>query len=165
MRVLNKDWWDVVLLHFTYAEWKQLFRMTGHSFITLIHQEEQLVPCVIRHYAIFTSLHMRSTFQFWFSIWSSVYMSSRSDYKRNKTTPYDPIEILIRSGQFNPTDVFTCDFFIPIVLLVLLRSDCRVHVNAARDCMGFCPVKEVQTCTLQCKSLGSVRFFLIHFIQ
>ncbi len=36
MRVLNKDWWDVVLLHFTYAEWKQRFRMTGHLFMTLL---------------------------------------------------------------------------------------------------------------------------------
>ncbi len=36
MRVLNKDWWDVVLLHFTDAERKQRFRMTGHSFITLL---------------------------------------------------------------------------------------------------------------------------------
>ncbi len=51
---------------------------------TFIHQEEQLIPCVILHYAIFTSLHMRSTFQFRFSIRSSVYMSSGSDYKRNK---------------------------------------------------------------------------------
>ncbi len=32
---------------------------------------------------------------------------------------------------FNPIDVFTCDFFIQIVFLVLLRSDYRVHVNAA----------------------------------
>ncbi len=29
--------------------------------------------------------------------------------------------------------MFTCDFFIPIVLLVLLRLDYRVHVNAATD--------------------------------
>ncbi len=36
MRVLNKDLWDVVLLHFTDAEWKQHFRMTGHAFITLL---------------------------------------------------------------------------------------------------------------------------------
>ncbi len=51
---------------------------------TFIHQEEQLVPRVICNYAIFTSPHMRNTFQFRISIRSSVYMSSRSDYKRTK---------------------------------------------------------------------------------
>ncbi len=57
---------------------------------------------------------MRITFQFRFSIRSSVYVSSRSDYKKKKkkkNTPYNPIEILIRSGQLNPIDVFTLLFY------------------------------------------------------
>ncbi|MCI4387570.1 hypothetical protein PGIGA_G00075660 [Pangasianodon gigas] len=36
MRVRSKDWWDnVVLHHFTDEEWKENFRMTRQSFMTL----------------------------------------------------------------------------------------------------------------------------------
>ncbi len=82
MIVLNKDWWDVVLLHFAYTEWKQNdWPLISDTFIP---QEEQLVPRVIRNSAIFKSLHMRITFQFRFSIRSNADMSSGSDYKKNK---------------------------------------------------------------------------------
>ncbi len=67
MRIQNKDWWEVVLLHFTVAEWKESFIMTGHAFIQhFIQKEEPLVPGVIRQYTISASLHMRSPFSFGF---------------------------------------------------------------------------------------------------
>ncbi len=48
MRIQNKDWWDVVLLQFTVAEWKESFIMTGHAFIQhFIQKEEPLIPHVI----------------------------------------------------------------------------------------------------------------------
>ncbi len=58
LRIWNKDWWEVVLLHFTVAEWKESFIMTGHAFL--------------QHFA-----HAQF-FQFWFSIRSSVYMHAQS---------------------------------------------------------------------------------------
>ncbi len=65
MRIQNKDWWDVVLLQFTVAEWKESFIMIGHAFIQhFIQKEEPLVPHVIRRYAISASLHMGSPFSF-----------------------------------------------------------------------------------------------------
>lgn len=51
MRVLNEDWWDVVVFHFTYAEWKGRFIITGHLFMTLYLLGR--TPCPARH----TSLH------------------------------------------------------------------------------------------------------------
>ncbi len=56
--------------------------MTGHAFIQhFIQKEEPLMPRVICHYDIFSSLHMRSPFSFGGSIRSSVYMHSY--YNRN----------------------------------------------------------------------------------
>lgn len=41
MRVRSKDWWDnVVLHHFTDEEWKENFRMTRQSFMTLCSMVE-----------------------------------------------------------------------------------------------------------------------------
>ncbi len=55
MRIRNMDWWDVVLLHFIVAEWKEEFYIdrTMHLYNTFIQKEELLVWRVICYYAIF----------------------------------------------------------------------------------------------------------------
>ncbi len=73
MRIRNKDWWEVVLLHLTVAdnaEWKESFKKTGHAFTQhFIQNEELLVVRVIAN---------TQSFQFRFSIQSSVYMHAQS---------------------------------------------------------------------------------------
>lgn len=90
MRVWNKNWRDVVLLHFT-DEWKENFRLTKPSFDnnnSSFHVSFVSTP-------ISTSLHMPSTFQFRFSIWSSVHVLDR--IRRGINTPFHPIDISLGS--------------------------------------------------------------------
>lgn len=59
MRVRNKDWWT---LYFTDDDWKESFRMTRQPLYILDRhfvQQQQLVPRVLRHYAISTSVHYK----------------------------------------------------------------------------------------------------------
>ncbi len=131
MKVLNKDWWDVVLLHFTYAEWKQHFRMTGHSFITLLFTRKNsffrasyVITLFLRHCtcAVLSSFGFQSDQVFTcplIRITKGIKHPLRSDRNFNQIWPIQSDWCVYMT------------FFIPIVLLVLLRSDYRVHVNAA----------------------------------
>ncbi len=84
MRIRNKDWWEVVLFHLTVAdnaEWKESFKKTGHAFTQhFIQNEELLVVRVIRHTPLhyFCVIANTQSFQFRFSIQSSVYMHTQS---------------------------------------------------------------------------------------
>ncbi len=94
MRVLNKDCWDVVLLHFTDAEWKLNFRLTGESFMTLYSPKSSSF-CVLLCYLYVTAYAQ----YFPVSVFNPIkcLMSSQSDYKRNKPPLYNPIEVLANS--------------------------------------------------------------------
>lgn len=84
MKDRNKDWWCICPAPFHRHQWKENFRMTRQSFMTLIIQQQQLVLCIIHNYTSSTSLHILRTFQFLFSFRSSFYMSYPMDQKRLK---------------------------------------------------------------------------------
>ncbi len=120
MRVRNKDWWEVVLLHFTVAEWKESFIMTGHTFIQhFIQNEEPLVPRVIRHYAISAWLHMRSPFSFVFQS----YRVFKCTLNRIRTTPFNRIEISFWSCSIESIKVFRWRLFSPIEPSIRLQTN------------------------------------------
>ncbi len=128
MRVLNKDWWDVVLLHFTYAEWKQCFRMTGHSFMTLLFTGKNSSFCVsfLHHCtcAVLSSFGFQSDEVFTcplVRITKGINHPLQSDQNFNQIWP-------IQSDRHGYMWLFYSD-----CASSPIRSDYRVHVNAATE--------------------------------
>ncbi len=131
MRVLNKDCWEVVLLHFTDAEWKQCFRMTGHSFMTLLFTGKNSsfrASYVITLFLRLSTCAVLSSFGFQSEqvftcplvrITKGINHPLRSDRNFNQIWP-------IQSDRHGYMWLFYYD-----CALVLLWSDYRVHVNTA----------------------------------
>ncbi len=143
MRVLNKDCWDVVLLHITYAEWKQCFRKTGHSFITLY---EQLVPHVITLFLRHCTCAVLSSFGFQSDqvftcplvrITKGINHPLRSDWRVYMWLFYsDYASSPIMIGLYGPCKRSYCCLFLLSVnlrLLIVSSSDEGEHDHAAPD--------------------------------
>ncbi len=99
MRIWNKDWWEVVLLFFTVAEWKESFIITGHTFIQ--QKEEPLVPHVIMLFLHHCTCAVLSV------------------------PGFDPIECLHQFSlhQLNWIKVFTWRLFSPTESSIRLQTD------------------------------------------
>ncbi len=131
MRIWNKGWWEVVLLHFTVTEWKESFIMTGHAFIQhFIQNEEPLVPHVIRHCAISSSLHMRSPFCFGVQS-DRVITCTLNRIRKGINHPFNSIEISFWSSSVGSIKVFTFS------VRLSRQSDYKLiiwlHVNVATE--------------------------------
>ncbi len=133
MRIRNKDWWEVVLLHLTVAEWTDSFIMTGHAFIQPFIQNEELLTVRV-------ILHMLFLRQCTCAVLS--------------VSVFNLIECL-HARSIGSIKVFTRSFFSPIEPSILLQTDYLVAFKRSRCYQDVIFLAIISHMTFTCQKTGS----------